>query len=303
MTYPPPPQARAAAPRYAPPQGYRPYGPPQGFPPAPPPPGAQQRAPQRPQGPPQGAPQAPPQAPPQGPGGGYGYAPVPPRPPVQHTSHAKVLSILVVALVVAAGAFVLISNLLTPGPNTTPTCNPTCGGPPPVGKPVAAKPRFTAKDGAWSVEYPAHDPVFTAFKKSDEQLYAELGHGAAIIAVNGGDAGGKTPQQVVQSWLSSKFPDARPAYEIAHAEVGYTPGYGAIYDVYPQTTSGASAHYRLVLLAAVKNNTFVLVVGFGAYHPFQRGDPLNHPSGASTGVAIFMDGIINSVEWKGDPPR
>jgi hypothetical protein len=222
---------------------------------------------------------------------------------VQHTSHTKVISILVVALVVAAGAFVLISKLLTPGGNTTPTCDPTCGGPPPVGKPVEAKPRFYSSDKSWSVEYPAHDSVFTSFKKSSDQLYAELGNGAAIIAVNGGDSGGKTPEQVVQTWLSSKFPDARPSYQIAHAEVGYTPGYGAVYDVYPQSTSGAAVHYRLVLLCAVKNNTYVLVVGLGAYRPFTRGDPLNHPSGASTAVAIFMDGIVNSVEWKGDPVR
>lgn len=284
MSYP---QAPGGAPRYAPPQGYRPYGPPQGY--AMPP-----------QGPPQGTFQGPP---PQGPPQGYGYAPAAPKPSVQHSSHTKIISILVAALVVAAGAFVLISHLLTPGPNTRPICDPTCGGPPPVGKPVAAKPRFYGSNGAWSVEYPAHNPVFTNFRKSGDELYAELAHGAAVIVVNGGDAGGKTPEQVVQTWVSAKFPDARPAYDIAHAEVGYTPGYGAIYDVYPQSTSGASVHYRLVLLAAVKNNTYVLVVGLGSYHPFLRGDPLNHPSGAATGVAIFMDGIVNSVEWKGDPQR
>ena len=87
---------------------------------------------------------------------------------MQHTSHTKVISILVVALVVAAGAFVLISKLLTPGGNTTPTCDPTCGGPPPVGKPVEAKPRFYSSDKSWSVEYPAHDSVFTSFKKSSD---------------------------------------------------------------------------------------------------------------------------------------
>jgi hypothetical protein len=236
---------------------------------------------------------------------GYGYA-APPgaRPPVKSTSHVKMLTILGVALLVAVGAFLAISHFVTPSASTAKTCNPTCGGPPPVGPAVVAKPRFTASDGSWSVEYPSSNPNFTGFKKTSDSLLADLGNGAAAILVRGGSAGGKTPQQVVQAYQQASFPDARPAYEISHAEVGYNLGFGAVFDDFPQTTSGSSQHERLIVLAAVRNDTYVLVVGLGAYQEFARdGTNDGHPSGVATVVSFFMDPIINSVTWKGDPAR
>ena len=279
---PPPPGQGYGAP------GYPPQGPPPGYAP-----GYQQGYPQ----------QGPPQGPPPGYGYGYGYGASPAaRPPVKHTSHAKLLTALIVGLIVAAGAFIIIAKLATPAANTKKDCTPTCVGPPPVGPPVAAKPKFTASDQSFSVEYPSNSPVITKVTKSGNTLSAELANGAAVIAVTGSNAGGKTAQQVVQSYVASKFADARSAYQISHAEVGYTPGYGEVFDVFPQTTSGASAHYRLVVLAAVKNDTFVLAIGFGAYRVFTPAE-IGHPTGVATGVAFFMDPIINSVLWKGDPPR
>lgn len=236
---------------------------------------------------------------------GYGYA-APPgaRPPVSSTSHTKMLAILVVALLVAVGAFVLISHFVTPSASTAKACDPTCGGPPPVGPAVVARPRFTASDGSWSVEYPSDNPNFTGFKKTSNALIADLGNGQAAILVRGDSAGGKTAQQIVQAYQEQQFPDARPAYEISHAEVGYNPGYGAVFDSYPQTTSGSAGHDRLIVLAAVRNDTYVLVVGLGAYQEFAKdGTNDGHPSGAATLVSFFMDPIINSVTWKGDPAR
>ena len=301
----PPPQAPPQGPH---PQGPHPQGPPrQGRPPFQPqyqpPPGYAPAA--RGYGPPAGTPQGYSQSngyPP--PGYGYGYpAPAAARPPVKTTSHAKLLTILVVALVVAAGAFIVISKIVTPSANTTKDCTPTCGGPPPVGPPVAAKPRFTAPDGSFSVEYPDKNPNFTSFKKTGNQLIAVLGNGAAAILVEGGSAQGKTAQQVVQAYMQQRFPDARSSYQISHAQVGYNPGYGEVFDVYPQTTSGASVHNRLITLAAVRNDTYVLVVGHGAYRLFEPGGPDPHPTGVATIVAMFMDPIVNSVLWKGDPGR
>jgi len=332
MSYPPGPQGPQGPQRPQGPQGPNgPRGPqaaPQGPPPQAPPHGSPQGpphfqpqfgAPLPPQGHP-GAPQAygppvgaPPRGYPQGGGGyppqgyAYGYgggAPVPPaaRPPVRTTSHTKLLAILVVALVVAAGAFVLISQVVTPGPNTNKDCTPTCGGPPPVGPPVAAKPRFFATDKSFSVEYPNPNSIFTGVKKTGRSVLVEVAGGAAAIYVEGGAAGGNTAQQAVQSYLQSHFPDARMAYLIAHAEVGYTPGYGAVLDNYPQSTSGSSSRYRLVVLAAVKNDTYVLVVGYGTYRTFTPAE-IGHATGVNTAVAFVMDPIINSVLWKGDPQR
>jgi hypothetical protein len=243
--------------------------------------------------------------PPQGPGYGYsgGYPGGVPTPPVRQSSHTKVLGSLLVGLLIAVGAFVLVSKLATPAPNHTKVCNPTCTEPPPVGRAVTALPRFTASDRSFSVEYPLRSHLYTGIQKSGNALVIELANGAAVILVQGGGAGGQTAQQVVQSYLEAKFPDGRAAYEIPHAMVGYNPGYGEVVDVYPQTTTGASAHARLVVLAAVKNNTYVLVVGYGAYKRFAPGEGITHPSGTATPVALFMDPIINSVLWKGDSPR
>ncbi|HEY2297203.1 MAG TPA: hypothetical protein VGH43_05710 [Jatrophihabitans sp.] len=275
-------QPQFGAPQAPPQPGYRPYGPPVGA---------------RPQGYPPAGGGYPPQ------GYGYGYpAPAAPRPPVKTTSHAKLLAILVVALVVAVGAFVLIAKLATPGPNDQKDCNPTCGGPPPVGPPVAAKPRFFSTDRSFSVEYPKTDSIFTGIKKTGNSVFIEIAGGVAAIYVDGGAAGGSTAQQTVQSYMQQHFPDARSAYQIAHAEVGYAPGYGEVFDVYPQTTSGSSTRHRLVVFAAVKNDTFVLVVGYGSYREFTPAE-IGHATGVNTGVAFAMDPVINSVLWKGDPAR
>jgi hypothetical protein len=295
VTYPQGPQGpqgpRPPAPRQGPPPGYRPgyaqpgYAP-QGYP--------QQGYPVQGGYPPQtGTP--------------YGY-PVAQaaRPSVAQSSHTKIVAILVVALVVAAGAFVLISKFVTPAANNAKSCNPTCGGPPPVGPPVNANPRFTASDGSFSVEYPTTLPNIGAntIQKNSSAVELSIAHGLGVILIQGGSANGSTAQQVVSSFVQGKFADAKVAYQIANAEVGYTPGYGAVFDVFPQTTSGASSHERLVVLGAVKNNSYVLVVGLGGYQEFAQGQLSDgHPSGAATAVALFMDPIINSVLWKGDAPR
>jgi hypothetical protein len=295
------------------PQGPRPPAPPPG-PRQGPPPGYQQPGyPQ--QGYPQGYPQqayAPHGYPAQGgyppqTGTPYGY-PVAQaaRRSVAQASHTKIVTILVVALVVAAGAFGLISKFVTPAANNAKTCNPTCVGPPPVGPPVNANPRFTASDGSFSVEYPTTLPNLgaVAIKKSSNSVIAEIAHGLGVILIQGGSANGATAQQVVSSFVQGKFADAKVAYQIANAEVGYAPGYGAVFDVFPQTTSGASSHERLVVMGAVKNNSYVLVVGLGGYQEFAQGQLGDgHPSGVATAVALFMDPINNSVLWKGDAPR
>jgi hypothetical protein len=228
------------------------------------------------------------------------------RPSVAQSSHTKIIAILVVALVVAAGAFVLISKFVTPSASTSKACNPTCVEPPPVGPAVNANPRFTAVDGSFSVEYPTTLPNIGAntIQKSSSSIELSIAHGLGVILIQGGSANGSTAQQVVSSFVQSKFADAKVAYQISNAEVGYTPGYGEVIDVFPQSTSGTSSHARLVVLGAVKNNTYVLVVGLGGYQQFAQGGLSDgHPSGVATAVALFMDPIINSVLWKGDAPR
>jgi hypothetical protein len=275
---------------------------------APPPP---PRPPMGPAGRRPGPPVAAPPGAPAPPGGwGYGYGPAygpgiaaPARPPVKHTSHAKLIGAFLVGMLVIVGGFLAISKVATPSKKTT-TCPPTCPRPP-VGPPVTAMPRYTAPDGSFSFGYPKPNNIFGAAKQETGGLFVPVnaGDGGGVL-LQGGAAKGQTAEQVVTGFIRAKFPNARESYVVPNALVGYTAGYGLVEDVYLQSTNGAYAHDRAIVLAAVKNNVFVLAVGLGPFHEFAPdGLTDGHPSGAGALVALVMDPLINSVKWKGDPPR
>lgn len=272
-------------------------------PPLPPPPGA----PRRPSGPPVAAPAGAP-APPGGWGYGYGptYGPgiaTPARPPVKHTSHTRLIAFFVVGMLVIVGGFLLIGHLATPS-KKTPKCPPTCPRPP-VGNPVNALPRYTAPDGSFSFGYPRPSKVFGTVKQQPNGVFVpvNVGDGGAVL-MQGMRAGGQSAEQVVTGFVRSKFPDAREAYVMPNAQVGYSLGYGVVEDVYLQSSTGSYEHDRVVVLAAVKHDVAVLIAGIGPFHEFAiNGLTDGHPSGAGVLVALVMDPLINSVKWKGDPKR
>ena len=166
-------------------------------------------------------------------------------------------------------------------------------------------PRFTAPDGSFSFGYPKPNNIFGAAKQQSGGVVVPVnaGDGGAVL-LQGGAAKGQSAEQVVTGFVRAKFPDARQTYVVPNAMVGYTAGYGLVEDIYLQTTNGTYQHDRAIVLAAVKNNVFVLVAGIGAFHEFAvDGLTDGHPSGAGALVALVMDPLINSVKWKGDPPR
>jgi hypothetical protein len=226
------------------------------------------------------------------------------RPPVKHSSHAKLIAAFVAGLLVIVGAFLVISHVATPSKPPAKKCPPACGQPP-TGPPVASRPRFTAPDRSFSVEYPQGERYFGTTKKLADGVLISVNVGdTGAILIEGGPANGRTAEQVATSFVRSKFPDARRAYGVPNALVGYQLGYGEVDDVYLQSSDGTYSHQRLTVLAAVKNDVSVLAVGLGAYHPFVQGSFSNgHPSGAATLVAQVMDSFVNSVTWRGDPPR
>ena len=296
------------------PQG--PQGPPPGVPRPPVRPGPPM--PPGPQGPMHPGPvQAPPRPPAYGPPPGM-RAPAPPmhwgppayavpppmRPPVRHTSHTKLISFFCVGLLVAVGIFLLVGKLSTPAKKSY-QCPPTCPQPP-IGAPVNSMPRFTAADGSFSVEYyPANSKVsITKDASSITERITPNDTDKGAILFKGVAANGQTPVQVVTSFLRANFPDATQAYVLPNTFVGYQAGYGEIDDFYPQGGTGAFAHLRIVVLAAVRNGTAVIVAAAAPYHPFAP-DGLNdgHPSGANVLLALLLDPLVNSVTWKGDSPR
>jgi hypothetical protein len=269
--------------------------------PPPPPPGYQ------PQYVPPGATNAP--APP--PPGVYpwahpGYA-VPPaaRPQVKHTSHTKLIAVFAVGLLVVVGVFLVAAKAATPGQPKSAPCPPTCPQPP-VGAPVSALPKFTAKDGSFTVSYyPANSRVDVKTDASSvtEKISPANGEDSTIVLL-GESADGRTAEQVVSALIDKAFPDAKAAYVIPNATLGYQPGYGEILDAYPQTTSGDFSHQRIIVMAALKRDVALIAVAGGPYHEFsQDGLTDGHASGANVFVAFLLDRLVNSFTWKGDAPR
>jgi hypothetical protein len=260
---------------------------------------------------PQFVPAAPMNAPAPPPPGVYpwahpGYA-VPPaaRPPVKHTSHTKLIAMFAVGLIVVVAGFLVIAKVATPSAAKATKCPPTCPQPP-VGPPVSVLPKFTAKDGSFSVSYyPQNSAVSVTTDASSvtEKITPSNGEDCAIVLL-GEKADGRTAEQVVTALVAKAFPDAERAYVIPNATVGYETGYGVILDDYPQTTSGGYSHQRVIVMAAVKRDMALVGVASGKFHEFsQDGLTDGHASGANVFVAFLLDRLLNSFTWKGDPPR
>jgi hypothetical protein len=260
---------------------------------------------------PQFVPAAPPHAPAPPPPGIYpwahpGYV-VPPaaRPLVKHTSHTRLIAMFAVGLLVIVGGFLLITKLATPSAAKAGKCPPTCPQPP-VGAPVSALPKFTAKDGSFSVAYyPSNSRVSVKTDASSitEKITPANGEDGTIVLL-GQKADGRTAEQVVAALVAKAFPDAERADVSPNATVGYESGYGEIEDVYPQTTSGDYSHQRVIVMAAVKHDVALVAVAGGPYHEFsQDGLTDGHASGANVFVAFLLDRLLNSFTWKGDAPR
>jgi hypothetical protein len=210
-----------------------------------------------------------------------------------------------VGLLIVVGGFLVIAKIATPSKAKAADCPPTCPQPP-VGDPVEALPKFTAKDRSFSVQYyPANSrvEVKTSGSSITEKISPSTGEDSTIVLL-GEQAQGRTAEQVVSDLVAKAFPDAQRAYVIPNATVGYQTGYGEIEDAYPQTTTGDYSHQRIIVMAAVKHDYALIAVAGGPYHEFsQNGLTDGHASGANVFVAFLLDRLINSFSWKGDPPR
>jgi len=199
----------------------------------------------------------------------------------------------------AACALIAVSAMVTTKPQPY-RCPPECGRPP-VGIPVRALPRFVAPDGAFSVAYPAPG---TAYEVSTDAagVTAKLTAGdGGVLRLIGEPARGRESRTIAMELLKKKFPDAKVAYEIPNAMVGYQPGYGVAADRWPQSSSGRYQRVRILALVAVKNDLALVAAALGPYHEFGPSFGPGLPSGASLQVAQDMGKYINSFRWKGDP--
>lgn len=179
--------------------------------------------------------------------------------------------------------------------------------PDPVGRPAtqAVTPvdswdHFHAQDGSFSFAYPDHaredaNGVSWTYQDDTAQLF-------------GVPANHLTPQQIAQQFVKARFPNATLGYEIPNARVGYQAGYGEIDNLVPQNSSGPYNPQRVLIMVAVKNGIAVVAEAAGpVFYPADPGGAIMHATGTQLQVADDANALfhywVNSVSWKGDPPR
>ncbi|WP_431238332.1 hypothetical protein ACQ86B_27995 [Mycolicibacterium aichiense] len=181
-------------------------------------------------------------------------------------------------------------------------CPPECGAPP-MGTPVTGLPRFTAADGSFSVSYPTANSAYEISTEGNGVTAKFTAGDTGVLQLFSEPANGRDPQTIARDLLKKKFPDAKIAYEIPNAMVGYQPGYGEVADTWPQGTSNSYIRLRTVLLVAIKNDLALVAGAVGPYHAFGPDFGPGLPSGANLQIAQDMGKYVNSFAWQGDPPR
>jgi hypothetical protein len=220
---------------------------------------------------------------------------------VRHTSLARLLLILGGGLAVVVAVLVTMSALVTPAAPRY-VCPPDCGRPP-IGKPVETNPRFTARNGEFSVSYPGEGTAYKATVNPSGVVLDFLGGDTGTLQLFGEPAGNRTPEQIADALIKQTYPDATIAYQIPNAMVGYQPGYGQVADVYPQDSTGSYTQLRVLIMVSVKNEFALIAAAVGPYHEFSPDFGSGHPSGADLQLALDMGKYVNSFTWSGDPPR
>ena len=222
-------------------------------------------------------------------------------PPVRHTTIARLLLMFGIAVAAIVAVTVVVSLSITPT-RVNYVCPPDCGRPP-IGQPVQINPVFTAADGSFSVSYPGEGSAYTAtFDPNGVFLDLHAGDGGTLHLF-GEPAAGRTPRQIADDVVRRTHRDAKIAYEIPNAVVGYQPGYGVVADVYKATTAGDTSRLRVLVMVAVKNGLALITAATGPYHEFSQDFGSGHPSGANFFLALDMGKYVNSFTWRGDPVR
>jgi hypothetical protein len=244
--------------------------------------------------------------------------------PVARTHRAHQTSLLVVFLFgLAAITVALVLTAVTEVPDNTPVqrchhgiCPGTAVGLGETGALEAAPARvFNSPDGHFSVAlffsnlYPSpsvtKDPGLVTMIYPSSTLSGASGTvhlGPAEVQV--GDEtvpSGATAQQVVTAIVSKYASTASLVYPVLDPLVGYTPGYGGVYDYEPNCSNCTQVDYRLVVMAAIRNGVAMLVWIEGPDDTsYPSNGLLEHPSFLNLDIDVngVIDFMINSIQWR-----
>lgn len=200
------------------------------------------------------------------------------------------------ALAVAVAVMTTVSVVIT-RPVPLYACPPDCGRPP-TGEALHHNPRFTAGDGAFSVDYPAPESGYDVTTNGDGVTAVLTAGDGGVLRLFGEPSRGRSAAQIVHEIVTRERPSATRAYELPNALVGYQPGYGEVDDDYPINPTGAYQRLRMVTVVAIKDDYALIATGVGPFHQFGPDFGPGPPSAVNLQLALNMDSYINSFTWE-----
>jgi hypothetical protein len=166
-----------------------------------------------------------------------------------------------------------------------------------------ALPRFSAPDGTFSVSYPPPGSAYTIATGDSGVTATYTGAGGGVMQLFSEPANGRSAREIAAAILKRTYPDAKVAYQIPNAMVGYQLGYGEVADDWPQGAMASYSRLRILVMAAVKNDVALVAFATGPYRAFGPDFGPGPPSGANLKIAQDMGKYVNSFHWEGDPKR
>lgn len=210
---------------------------------------------------------------------------------------------------IAIGAIILGSVILSAlgaaqQPGTVRCVAPACAPGPPRQQTLSPPSHYTSSSYGYSLDYSTARINPSNSDSRSIAWDATLSDNSDVSwSFLGTSPRGRDTRQIVDALQQENFPDARYVYSIPGASIGYTPGYGNVYDLTVSPGSGSSVHDRLVVMVAIKRGVAVAFVGMGPYRATDPGSD-SHPNPADTPLVDLgdVDESLTSVTWKGDPP-
>ena len=198
-------------------------------------------------------------------------------------------------VVVGMVSLLVVAHALHPGKVCTRNCPLP---PPPHSPPLAFSTVYRSSRYGFSVAY---DGSLKPVHETDSEIAWTLqsGQGNFNPIIFGTDSEGKSAATLVSQIAAANFSQFSLSYAIPDAELGYTPGAGAIYSGEWMPLQGQTVDARVAIVAAVRNGIAVVmeclgnqVTETGALHP----DP-----SSLTGDS-WCDTTANSISMRGQKP-
>lgn len=158
-------------------------------------------------------------------------------------------------------------------------------------------PRFTAPGGQFSVSYPSAESAYQVNTYDNGIVANYLGGDTGVMQLFSQPADGRSARDIVLATLRKRYPDAKVAYEIPNAMVGYEPGYGVLADDWPQNPAATYTRLRILVMAAVKDDLALTAFATGPYRAFGPNSGPGLPSGANLELAQDLGKYVNSFQW------